>query len=51
MKFEWDNHKRELNLRKHGFDFSDAKHVFQGFRTVKLLNYAFGRAYNVDDIP
>ena len=28
MKFEWDEHKRKINLSKHGFDFRDAKKVF-----------------------
>jgi uncharacterized protein len=28
MKFEWDDHKNELNIEKHGFDFADAYRVF-----------------------
>ncbi len=27
-KYEWDNDKRELNLKKHGIDFLDAVEVF-----------------------
>lgn len=27
MNFEWDNSKNESNIRKHGFDFADAKRV------------------------
>lgn len=29
MRFEWDEGKRQSNLIKHGFDFSDAERVFQ----------------------
>lgn len=28
--FEWDPAKREMNLRKHGVDFVDAVHIFEG---------------------
>ena len=28
MDFEWDERKRELNLRKHGLDFADAPGMF-----------------------
>ncbi|MBF0421166.1 MAG: BrnT family toxin [Magnetococcales bacterium] len=30
MIFEWDEQKREINIRKHGIDFEDAKAVFEG---------------------
>ena len=30
MKFEWDEAKRQSNLRKHRLDFADAKTVFAG---------------------
>ncbi len=30
MKFEWDEKKRKSNIKKHGFDFVDAKKVFEG---------------------
>jgi uncharacterized protein len=30
MLFSWTSEKRELNLRKHGFDFVDAEEVFNG---------------------
>ncbi len=30
VKIEWDEHKRQSNLLKHGFDFVDAQHVFAG---------------------
>ncbi len=26
----WDERKRRVNLKKHGFDFIDAEEVFQG---------------------
>jgi len=28
MQFEWDEQKRQANIRKHGFDFRDARKVF-----------------------
>lgn len=28
MDFEWDERKNEINLDKHGFDFTDAYRVF-----------------------
>jgi uncharacterized protein len=28
MKFEWDEHKNQSNLIKHGFDFADAFRIF-----------------------
>jgi uncharacterized DUF497 family protein len=30
MKFTWDEKKRIANIRNHGFDFVDAKEVFEG---------------------
>ena len=36
MRFEWDEHKRETNIRRHGFDFADAKQVFAGPVLVRL---------------
>jgi uncharacterized protein len=30
MQFEWDEAKRALNLKEHGFDFVDAHKVFSG---------------------
>ena len=28
MKFEWDGNKNDINIHKHGFDFSDAVEIF-----------------------
>ena len=30
MQFEWDEDKRTLNLKDHGYDFADAHKVFSG---------------------
>jgi uncharacterized DUF497 family protein len=30
MKFTWDGKKRRANILNHGFDFVDAKEVFEG---------------------
>ena len=26
--FEWDENKNKINIKKHGFDFNDARYVF-----------------------
>jgi uncharacterized protein len=36
MKFEWDEEKNEINIRKHGFDFIDAPEVFNGPMLIYL---------------
>jgi hypothetical protein len=36
VKFEWDERKNEVNIRKHGFDFHDAWEVFQGPLLARL---------------
>ena len=28
MKFEWDENKNQVNIRKHGIDFRDAAYIF-----------------------
>ena len=30
MRFTWDERKRKTNLRDNGFDFADARRVFEG---------------------
>jgi uncharacterized DUF497 family protein len=30
MKFEWDERKNEINIEKHGLDFSDGEELFLG---------------------
>lgn len=30
MRFEWDEDKRQENLRKHGIDFEDSESIFWG---------------------
>ena len=30
MEYTWDEAKRRLNLKRHGFDFVDAREVFEG---------------------
>jgi uncharacterized DUF497 family protein len=32
--FEWDEEKRRVNIRKHGFDFTDAVELFSGAMLV-----------------
>lgn len=40
VRFEWDEAKREANLRRHGFDFNDAEKVFEG-ETISLIDDRF----------
>jgi len=30
MKFEWDEGKNLVNIRKHGLDLADAEEIFRG---------------------
>jgi uncharacterized protein (DUF4415 family) len=43
MRFEWDEAKRQLNIRRHGIDFADAVEVFQ-VETVTVIDdrYEYG---------
>ncbi len=34
MQFIWDEAKNETNIEKHGFDFNDAKEIFQGLMLI-----------------
>jgi uncharacterized protein len=36
MNFEWDEIKRQANIDKHGFDFADAKRIFDWPMAVEL---------------
>lgn len=43
MKFTWNESKRKSNLSKHGFDFNDAKDVFNGVTlTIEDFRFAYG---------
>ncbi len=38
MRFAWDEEKREINIRNHGFYFADARHVFEeSFSPLKTI--------------
>lgn len=36
MRYEWDESKRQSNIRKHGFDFWDAHEIFDGPMLIRL---------------
>jgi uncharacterized protein len=36
MNFEWDERKNEVNIEKHGFDFTDAYRIFDLPMAVEL---------------
>ena len=40
MEFDWDEAKREANLRNHGIDFVGIEEVFEG-ETVTILDDRF----------
>ena len=43
MKFEWDETKRKLNIKKHGIDFIDAPIIFSGYTlTIEDDRYDYG---------
>lgn len=35
MRFEWDEAKNRVNLRKHGLDFAEAEAMFHGILLVR----------------
>ena len=40
--FEWDEPKRQINIRKHGIDFVDVPEVFDGDTlTIEDARYAY----------
>ncbi|MDR9403768.1 MAG: BrnT family toxin [Halothece sp. Uz-M2-17] len=42
MEFEWDEGKRQSNLKKHGIDFARACKIFRG----ETIDYEDTRNYN-----
>ena len=40
MRFEWDENKRLINIRKHGIDFADVPAIFE-LDTVTVLDDRF----------
>ena len=43
MRFEWDEAKRRINIRRHGIDFVDATEVFDGVTlTIEDTRFDYG---------
>ena len=40
MRFEWDENKRLINIRKHGIDFADVPAIFE-LDTVTVIDDRF----------
>ncbi len=40
MTYDWDERKRKTNIKKHGFDFTDADELFNGY-TVTMVDDRF----------
>lgn len=36
MQYEWDEKKRETNIKKHGFDFVDAWRVLENTESITM---------------
>lgn len=36
MRFEWDEEKNQANIRKHGFNFTDAWEIFESPMLISL---------------
>lgn len=45
MKYEWDEQKRQINIKKYGIDFLDVEQVFDG-DTVTLPDERFDYGEN-----
>jgi uncharacterized protein len=41
LKFEWDEVKRQSNLKNHGVDFEEAKPVFEDINALEILDARF----------
>ena len=57
MKFEWDDNKEQINIRKHGIDFNTAAYVFDDFYHIEIFDEAHSESEDrfiaigmVDDI-
>jgi uncharacterized protein len=45
MKFEWDENKNQINIRKHGIDFADAADIFNHpMLTLEDTRESYGEA-------
>lgn len=45
MRFEWNEIKRRINIRKHGIDFADIPRVFDGLTiTIEDTRFDYGEA-------
>jgi uncharacterized DUF497 family protein len=43
VRFEWDEQKRQTNIRTHGIDFEDVPSLFDGYTvTVEDTRFAYG---------
>jgi len=38
MKFEWDNHKADINKQKHGVSFEEASSVFDDVEALRIFD-------------
>ena len=38
MRFEWNPEKNEINIKKHGVDFSEAETVFEDERAITIFD-------------
>ena len=45
MKFEWDEHKNQLNIKKHNISFEEAETVFQDVNAV----YIYDEKHSIDE--
>ncbi|CAN5277046.1 BrnT family toxin [soil metagenome] len=41
MKFEWDENKRRINLKRHGFNFQDVIGIFDDPNALTILDDRF----------
>ena len=38
MKFDWDENKNRINIKKHGISFEEAAFIFSDFNAISLFD-------------
>ncbi len=41
MRFEWDNNKNKINIKKHNISFDEAKEIFEDPLHISILDKRF----------
>ena len=49
MKFEWDENKENINIKKHGISFKEAESVFYDKHWLKITDATHTNQYATED--